>query len=67
MDKPLSVIMGDIDHFKRINDTHGHQVGDQCLKVVASTWRAHLKRAGGPGGQVRWGRVCLFIAYHQYS
>jgi diguanylate cyclase (GGDEF)-like protein/PAS domain S-box-containing protein len=40
---PLSIIMMDIDFFKRINDTHGHQAGDAVLKHVAELCRHMLR------------------------
>lgn len=39
----LSVLMCDIDHFKRFNDTHGHDMGDRVLKTVAMTFRGALR------------------------
>jgi diguanylate cyclase (GGDEF)-like protein len=41
---PLSVIMLDVDHFKRFNDVYGHQTGDQCLTLVAGTLSDQLHR-----------------------
>jgi diguanylate cyclase (GGDEF)-like protein len=42
--RALSAIMMDIDHFKRVNDTFGHTVGDQILQGVAESCRQELRR-----------------------
>lgn len=52
--RPLTVVMCDIDFFKKVNDTYGHQAGDYVLKLVASTLKNIMREtdiAGRFGGE----------------
>ncbi len=52
-EKPFSILMLDVDYFKKFNDTHGHIAGDEALKVVAAVLQEatraidHVARYGG--------------------
>lgn len=51
---PVGVVMADVDHFKKVNDTYGHPAGDAVLASVASGMRSHMRSydsAGRYGGE----------------
>lgn len=49
---PFSLAIGDIDYFKKINDTYGHDCGDIVLKQVAALLKEHMRKEGFAA---RWG------------
>jgi diguanylate cyclase (GGDEF)-like protein len=57
------IAMADVDHFKGFNDTHGHDIGDQVLKLVA----ARLDEVGGGGRAFRYGGEEFCVLFHDKS
>jgi len=68
---PVCIIMIDIDHFKRINDTYGHEAGDLVLKAIANTLSEQSRRGdfacryGGEEFVVVMPNISLEIAYER--
>ena len=57
--RPLGVVMGDIDHFKKVNDTYGHGVGDRVLRITAECLEACVR---GGDYVARWGGEEFLLA-----
>ena len=56
---PVSIIMVDVDHFKKVNDVYGHYVGDLVLQDIAHLLKCVAETSGGYAG--RWGGEEFFI------
>ncbi len=58
--RSFAVLLADVDHFKRINDVHGHAVGDAVLVELAARFRATLRISDAVG---RWGgeEFCVVV------
>lgn len=68
---PLAVILMDLDNFKRVNDTYGHQAGDCALQVFADVIRHHIRtsdiacRYGGEEFIIAMPGMTMAEAYHR--
>lgn len=55
---PYALAIVDIDHFKQVNDTHGHDIGDEILKMTAKTLAGSIRSTDTA---VRWGGEEFFL------
>ena len=68
---PVCIIMIDIDHFKKVNDTYGHEAGDQILKAIANILAEQSRRGdfacryGGEEFVITMPNISLEIAYER--
>jgi len=58
---PLSIILVDIDHFKQVNDNHGHLVGDKCILETANIIKSLLRRSTDIGCRYGGEEFCLIL------
>ena len=58
----ITVAIGDIDHFKRINDTYGHDCGDLVLVTVSDIFKKHMKDSGCAA---RWGGEEFLLVFEK--
>jgi GGDEF domain-containing protein len=59
--QPVTVALLDLDHFKQINDQHGHLIGDDALRLTANTLREHLR---GQDVVARFGGEEFILIFH---
>lgn len=57
---PFCVAIGDVDHFKNVNDTYGHECGDVTLAEISARIRRHMQ---GKGFAARWGGEEILLVY----
>ena len=62
--EPYIVVIGDIDFFKKVNDTYGHDCGDEILKEVATVLKEEIK---GKGFAARWGGEEFLLVYQNVN
>lgn len=61
---PLTLVMIDLDHFKRVNDEHGHEAGDQALRLFARLLR-ETRRTGDLIGRLGGEEFCVVLSNAQ--
>jgi diguanylate cyclase (GGDEF)-like protein len=63
-DTQFVLVMADIDHFKRVNDSHGHQTGDRALKTFCEVAKSYLRQSDL---MARWGGEEFALAFSELN